>query len=277
MSLNLDFAAVLKDTLASLKRVVSAPVCEQTGTGRAEKNDRNQGHKEKAGPVGRFLQGIKRKEDTITAAVFRQWLQPLKESLYNFIYKALNYSEDADDLFQETVMRALKYIDSFDRGSSFKTWIFTIAHNEIKSYYKKKKGKTGNIISTLHRVEDLERGIPADEKSTERQLIADIYEIAAGFKPKQRKVFFLFYDSRFSIAEISRITGLKEGNIKFILNRARKKIKENFGLAVQGTDNGQPLRAESSSLNKSFAGGVKGGQFFKRAPPCRRRQEGEKE
>jgi len=48
-------------------------------------------------------------------------------------------------------------------------------------------------------------------------------------KPRQREVFFLFYDQGFSIQEIARITGLREGNVKFILNRARTAIKSIMG------------------------------------------------
>jgi DNA-directed RNA polymerase specialized sigma24 family protein len=48
-------------------------------------------------------------------------------------------------------------------------------------------------------------------------------------KPKYKEVFFLFYDGGFSISEIAGITGLKAGNIKFILNKAREAVRSVLG------------------------------------------------
>jgi len=172
----------------------------------------------------------KKEAATINAETFQQLLTPLKENLYNFIFKALNFSRDADDVFQETLLRAFKYRNSFKRKNPFKTWLFTIAHNEIKSYFNKNKKlpHTVNIDleEQLNIVYDTETVVDAGYD----QMVRDIYEVAQQLTPNQRRVFFLFYDQRFSIREISEITGLKEGNIKFILNQARKKIKKKLGV-----------------------------------------------
>jgi len=47
-----------------------------------------------------------KKDKTIDEEIFKQLLNPVKENIYNFIYKALNFAEDADDVYQETVLRA---------------------------------------------------------------------------------------------------------------------------------------------------------------------------
>ena len=178
------------------------------------------------GPVLKDSFSFLKKEETISAAAFREMLKPVKDNLYNFIFKALNFSEDADDVFQEAVLRALKYKRSFKADRSFKTWIFTIAHNEIKGYYRKNR----KLMRDVHWGEDQEKEITEYRDTAERELVRDVYEIAATFKPKQKNVFFLFYDNKFSIKEIAEITGLKEGNIKFILNRSREIIKDSLGV-----------------------------------------------
>lgn len=154
----------------------------------------------------------------IDEAAFKQMLGPVKENLYNFIYKALNFSEDADDVYQEAVLRAFKYRNSYNRSHSFKTWLFTIAHNEVKRYFNKHKK---NRVDTV-----LEEHLYINDEGVNDQLVRVVYDTAQLLEPKQRRVFFLFYDQGFSIREISGITGLKEGNIKFILNQSREKIKE---------------------------------------------------
>ena len=159
-----------------------------------------------------------KKEKTIDEETFKQLIKPLKENMYNFIYKALNFSEDADDVYQETVLRAFKYRNSYNRKNIFKTWIFTIANNEIKSYFKKNK-KLQNTV-------DLEEHLHIIYDTGNEELVRAIYDMAQNLNPKQRRVFFLFYDHGFSIREIGEITRLKEGNIKFMLNQSREKIKE---------------------------------------------------
>ncbi|HLP47795.1 MAG TPA: sigma-70 family RNA polymerase sigma factor [Candidatus Kapabacteria bacterium] len=164
------------------------------------------------------------REERVSDVTFLQLLNPVKENLYNFIYKALSYSEDANDVYQETVLRAFKYRSRFDPNASFKTWIFTIANNEIKGHFNKNKKSPGSYCLELEDHPDITCDCE-DEK-----LVYDIYEVAQQLTPQQQRVFFLFYDYRFSLKEINIITGLKEGNIKFILNQAREKIKEKLFL-----------------------------------------------
>lgn len=181
-------------------------------------------------PVFKDAFAFLEKKRTVSAASFQEMLEPVKNSLYNFILKSLNFSEDADDVFQETVLRALKYISGFKENYSFKTWIYAIAQNEIRGYYRENKERIQQTMLDNRREENLEADIPVDNDRAAAALVKDIYEIAAGLNPQQRNVFFLFYDDRFSLKEIGRITGLKEGNIKFILNRSREIIKERFGV-----------------------------------------------
>jgi RNA polymerase sigma-70 factor (ECF subfamily) len=166
--------------------------------------------------------GFFKRKEAITTNTFQLLLNPIKENLYNFILKTLGFSEDADDVYQETVLRAFKYKYTYDHSRPFKTWLFTIAHNEINNYFNKTRKKS-------HSMDPIEHADIAYDTG-DQPLVRDIYEIAAQLGPIQGRVFFLFYDQGFSIAEISDITGLKQGNIKFILNRAREKIKQKLGL-----------------------------------------------
>lgn len=154
------------------------------------------------------------------ASRFCELTDPIRIKLFNYIHKSLNYSEVADDVYQETLMRAFKYFRSFRKNKSFATWIFAIAHNEIRKYLK-------NRLPSI-------RFDPATEFYTNSPylpslLVREIYDYAERLKPKQREVFFLFYDNGFSIAEISRITGLSNSHIKLILHRARKYLRQKLG------------------------------------------------
>lgn len=158
-----------------------------------------------------------KKEKEMSSLSFQQLIIPFEEKLYNFIFKALNFSQDADDVYQETVLRAFKYRNSFKKECSFKAWLFSIASNEIRSYFNKNKNLIGKYNSL-----DCENIVCDVDNKTRVQ---DVYDVAESLDPKKRQVFFLFYYNRFSINEIKEITGIKEGNIKFILNQCRKEIK----------------------------------------------------
>ena len=151
---------------------------------------------------------------------FWELLVPHKHRLYNFIQKSLNFSEDAADIFQETVLRAFRYFYSYKKEKDFSTWVFAIAHNEIKNYFR----KAGKYVS----VADIDR-FKSSEQDETQVLVQEVYRFAARLKPKHRQVFFLFYYNGFSISEVSQITGIKEGTVKFMLNRARNDLKKIIG------------------------------------------------
>lgn len=148
---------------------------------------------------------------------FWRLLASLEKRLFNFLHKALNFSEDSSDLYQEVVLRAWRYFPSFERRGSFSSWIFAIAHNEIKSYFR--KHKRDQAVIPLSRLV-AEPAAPVDDPA-----IRMIYGAARRLPPRQREVFFLFYYNRFSIVEIAEICSLSLGNVKFILSRGREAVR----------------------------------------------------
>ena len=151
---------------------------------------------------------------------FLAYLLPVKKHLYNFIRKALNFSHDADDIFQDALLKGFRYFHSFDRRKNFKTWIFTIAHNLMKDNFREKGHHTYPV--SLQEVGDISaEGAPAG--MTEK--VQEIYAAAANLKPRQREVFFLYYYNEFGVSEVAEITGLTRANTKFILHQARNTIK----------------------------------------------------
>ena len=69
--------------------------------------------------------------------------------------------------------------------------------------------------------------VPQEEKA----LVQEIHSYAAGLRPREREIFFLFYESGFSINEIEKITGLKSGYIKLLLHQARTYLKTKIGVS----------------------------------------------
>ena len=168
-----------------------------------------------------MMEGLNR-ETTETMAeekeLFWEFVAGLEKKLFNFLHRALNFSEDSSDLYQEVVIRAWKYFPSFDRRRSFSSWIFAIAHNEIKKYFNLRK-EDQTVIPLAHLA--VEPAAPVAEDPA----VTLIYDAARQLPPRQREIFFLFYYNKFSIAEIAAICGLRQGNVKFILNRSREVVR----------------------------------------------------
>lgn len=151
--------------------------------------------------------------------LFLHLLMPIKKYLYNFVQKSLNFSHEADDIFQETLLKGFRYFNSFKRDKNFKTWIFTIAHNLMKDYFSR------NSSSSLVLLEDIDK-IASDKDASPPEDVREIYNMAGNLKSRHREVFFLYYYNEFKISEIVEITGLTKVNVKFILHQARKSVKK---------------------------------------------------
>lgn len=153
-----------------------------------------------------------------SGGLFWSLLAGQEKKLYNFLRRTLNFSEDSADLYQEVVLRAWRYFPSFDRGRSFPAWVFAIAHNEVKKHFRRRRAERG-IVS----LDSLAGDPAAPAPDPDAALVLDA---AAQLPPRQREVFFLFYCDRFSVAEIAVVCGLREGNVKFILNRGREAVRQ---------------------------------------------------
>lgn len=157
-----------------------------------------------------------------TRCAFWPLVAPIKSGLYNFIYKSLNFSTDADDVYQETLLSAFRYFKSFQGDKEIKPWLYSIAHNEIKRHFRR----------TRRQVDLSAANIPLiSSPHEERALVQEIYRYAAKLKPREREIFFLFYESGFSINEIEEITDLKSGYIKLLLYQARTNLKTKLGVS----------------------------------------------
>ncbi len=152
---------------------------------------------------------------------FWDLLSPCRDRLFNYIRKTLRFATAAEDVYQETVLNAFRYFRTFRRDKDFGAWIFAIAHNVLRDHLRREaRTSAGPLVERLGDKDD----------SRTRELVGEIFAYAERLKPRHREVFFLFYDSGFSIAEIAGVTGLREGNIKLILNQARNSLKTALGV-----------------------------------------------
>jgi RNA polymerase sigma-70 factor (ECF subfamily) len=126
----------------------------------------------------------------------------------------------ADDLVQETLLRALGHIDSFQPGTNMSAWLFTILRNLFRSEYRKRRRE----------VEDGDGRLTASLKTQAEQPSHMEFEefrtALAQLPPDQREALILVGASGFSYEEAAQICGSAVGTIKSRVNRARTRLAE---------------------------------------------------
>lgn len=170
-------------------------------------------------PTSEIIATVESKTETADEIrdLFLFYLEPVKKNLYNFIRKAMNYCIEADDVYQDTLLKGFRYFYSFDRSKTFKTWIFSIACNRMKDMFSTK------VIQNSVQSEEIVN-IPTDQSIDND--IKEIMDAAAQLPQRKREIFFLYYYNEFTIPEIARIVRTNRANVKFVLYTARNTIKK---------------------------------------------------
>jgi len=139
-------------------------------------------------------------------------------SLRAFAISLCGNVDRADDLVQETMVRALANIDSFQPGTNMPAWLFTILRNHFRSEYRKRRRE----------VEDVDGRYTEGLKSQPEQQghidLREFREALMQLPEDQREALILVGASGFSYEETAHICGCAVGTIKSRVNRARTRL-----------------------------------------------------
>ena len=141
-------------------------------------------------------------------------------SLRAFAISLCGNVDRADDLVQETMLRAIANIDSFQPGTNMPAWLFTILRNHFRSEYRKRRREVedsdGHHAASLKQQPEQHGHIELNEFRTALALLPS----------DQREALILVGASGFSYEEAAAICGCAVGTIKSRVNRARTRLAE---------------------------------------------------
>jgi len=165
-------------------------------------------------------------------AVFNEEFMPHMDVLYNFAYRLTFDQDEAKDLVQDTFMKSYRFINSFQKGTNAKAWLFRILKNSFINDYRKKSKEPAKVdyqdVEGYYNSDKTDKAITTDLRvDTLKGMLGDEITIALnGLAVDFRTVIILCDLEGFTYEEMSKILDIPIGTVRSRLHRARNLLKE---------------------------------------------------
>lgn len=160
---------------------------------------------------------------------FVNLVKRFEKELFNFAYRLTGNRHDAEDLLQESFLKAYKYYFQLRDVSKFKEWIFQITANQFKNLLRKRRRERLSFPEDFEKnlTETLEQAPSKnpDESFVRRDNSKMLRDALAEIGPKMRTVLVLFELEGYSIEDIANMLSISRGTVKSRLHYARRKLK----------------------------------------------------
>ncbi len=147
-----------------------------------------------------------------------------KSMVFSLVFKMTKNREEAEEITQDTFIKAYKNLSKFKGDSKFSTWLYRIAYHASLDAIKKNRNK--NITSeineiTFNQIKSVDNILLGIERKERAKIMNDCL---LKLPEKERSIIWMFYYDELSVKEMMEVTQLSEANIKVKLLRARKKL-----------------------------------------------------
>lgn len=162
---------------------------------------------------------------------FEEEIIPHLDAMYNFALRLTSDPSDAEDLVQDTIVKAFRFFDSYEKGTNAKAWLFRILKNSYINNYRKQSKKPSQVdydeVATFYETIRAERTDTSDlEDKMFRELIDDDISNALDELPEDFRTVVLLCDVEgFTYEEISNMLDVPIGTIRSRLHRGRNLLK----------------------------------------------------
>jgi RNA polymerase sigma-70 factor (ECF subfamily) len=155
---------------------------------------------------------------------------PHMDALYNFALKMTGDEDDADDLVQETYLKAFRFFDKFEKGTNCKAWLFRIMKNSYINDYRKQVKEPNKV--DYEDVQNFYENIKSDEVESKHyeqdvfsNLLDDEISKAITELPEDFRTVIILSDIEgFTYDEIADFVDIPVGTVRSRLHRARKML-----------------------------------------------------
>ncbi len=173
---------------------------------------------------------------------FERIYDEFKTPIFNYIYHLVGDREQADDLTQDTFLKAFKALPKMDASLKLSAWLYRIATNTAYDALRRRKLIVWLPWQDLdHEPADLESPDPQETIGTTELVRQALRRMPATY----RAALLLYTQEGFSYAEIAQTLNIAESGVKMYLSRARQAFREHYRALEAGTS--QPVKKPSRS------------------------------
>ncbi len=158
------------------------------------------------------------------ANAFAVLVDRYKDLVYTLAMRMVKNREEAEEVSQDTFIKAYKSLSRFKGDSKFSTWIYRVAYNTCLDRLKKNKRQQNTVAIdeyTEHQVKTIDNALDRIEVQEKQQAIKNCLELLPS---EDSFLLTLYYFDELSLDEISKVIGLKPNNVKVKLFRSRKRL-----------------------------------------------------
>jgi RNA polymerase sigma-70 factor (ECF subfamily) len=176
-------------------------------------------------------------------STFERDVVPMRPQLYRHAYRLSQNAEDAEDLVQETMMKAYTAFHTFQGGTNLNAWVFRILTNNFINAYRKKKRQPARCSTDEVTEQGLAKAyahnIPMGMRSSEDQALDllpdnDIRAAMQALPPQFRDVVYYADVEGFRYREIALIMNTPTGTVVSRLRRGRQRLRSLLGDSIGG-------------------------------------------
>lgn len=171
------------------------------------------------------------KEEVQKQEDFEEEIIPHLDAMYNFALRLTSDPSDAEDLVQDSIVKAFRFFSSYEKGTNAKAWLFRILKNSYINNYRKKSKQPNQVdydeVATFYETIRAERTDTSDlEDKMFRDLIDDDISNALEELPEDFRTVVLLCDVEgFTYEEIANMLDVPIGTIRSRLHRGRNLLK----------------------------------------------------
>ncbi len=163
---------------------------------------------------------IKRVIEMNDHAAFAQLVDAHKNRVYNLCLKMTRSTENAEEVAQDTFLKAYQSIRTFQGKSKFSTWLYTITYYTCLNYLRKNTVETVALLN-WDAADDSEEVIGNLQTVERKEYLQKAFNYLTA---EEAALLTLFYLEEHTIQEIETITKLSKASVKVKLHRTRKKL-----------------------------------------------------
>jgi len=164
--------------------------------------------------------------------IFDEEFFPHIDSMYNFAYRLTYDEDDSKDLVQDTYLKAFRFIESFQKGTNAKAWLFRILKNSFINDFRKKSKEPAKVdyqeVESFYNSGEVDKSITTDLRvETVKEMMGDEVSNALNSLDIDFRTVIILCDlDGFKYDEMAKILDIPIGTVRSRLHRARNLLRE---------------------------------------------------